>query len=112
MKPEDSCFKGMTHDQILDAIKYGLRPLAVHMDNGWNSELAQSNIENLIKSSGVDLHTHVIDWNEYKQLMQAFFDADVIDIELLYDNAMLAVNYQMAKTCLLQLMETLFAALL
>lgn len=66
------------------------------MDNGWNSELATNNIETLISNMGVDLYTHVIDWNEYKQLMQAFFDADVIDVELLYDNAMLALNYQMA----------------
>lgn len=74
----------------------GLRPLAVHMDNGWNSELATNNIKNLIDSLGVDLYTHVIDWEEYRQLMQAFFDADVIDIELLYDNAMLSVNYKLA----------------
>jgi N-acetyl sugar amidotransferase len=75
----------------------GLRPLAVHMDNGWNSELAANNIKNLVEKLGVDLYTHVIDWDEYRELMQAFFDADVIDIELLYDNAMLAVNYQQAK---------------
>lgn len=81
---------------LYQAIKQGLRPLAVHMDNGWNSELAQSNIENLVRSLGVDLYTHVIDWPEYRSLMQAFFDADVIDVELLYDNAMLAVNYQQA----------------
>ena len=74
----------------------GLRPLAVHMDNGWNSELAQSNIENLIKKLGVDLHTTVINWSEYKSLMQSFFDADVVDVELLYDNAMTAVNYNQA----------------
>lgn len=74
----------------------GLRPLAVHMDNGWNSELAVNNIENLVRKLGVDLHTHVINWNEYRRLMQAFFDADVLDVELLYDNAMLAVNYQTA----------------
>ena len=82
---------------IIKAKEYGLRPLAVHMDNGWNSELAQNNIENLIKILDVDLYTHVIDWSEYKSLMQAFFDADVIDVELLYDNAMLAVNYQLAN---------------
>jgi N-acetyl sugar amidotransferase len=81
---------------LVQAVKLGLRPLAVHMDNGWNSELAQNNIANLVRGLGVDLHTHVIDWNEYKKLMQAFFDANVIDIELLYDNAMLAVNYQQA----------------
>ena len=79
------------------AVKHGLRPLAVHMDNGWDTELAQNNIENLVQKLGVDLHTHVIDWDEYRELMQAFFKADVIDIELLYDNAMLAVNYRQAR---------------
>jgi len=66
------------------------------MDNGWNSELAQNNIANLVRNLGVDLHTHVINWHEYRGLMQAFFDADVIDVELLYDNAMFAVNYRQA----------------
>lgn len=79
------------------ACKNGLRPLAVHMDNGWNSELAVNNIESLVRKFNVDLYTHVINWKEYRQLQQAFFDADVIDVELLYDNAMLAVNYQLAK---------------
>lgn len=81
---------------LVQAVKLGLRPLAVHMDNGWNSELAQNNIANLVRGLGVDLYTHVIDWHEYKNLMQAFFDANVIDVELLYDNAMLAVNYSQA----------------
>lgn len=79
---------------LVQAKALDLRPLAVHMDNGWNSELAQSNIAGLVQGLGVDLYTHVIDWPEYRALMQAFFDADVIDVELLYDNAMLAVNYQ------------------
>ncbi len=78
------------------AKKHGLRPLAVHMDNGWNSELAVNNIENLVRKLGVDLYTHVVEWREYRALQQAFFDADVIDVELLYDNAMLAVNYNLA----------------
>lgn len=82
---------------LVEAKRLGLRPLAVHMDNGWNSELAQNNISSLIQSLGVDLYTHVINWNEYRNLMQAFFDADVMDVELLYDNAMLAVNYQIAS---------------
>jgi hypothetical protein len=67
------------------------------MDNGWNSELAQNNISNLLNALDVDLYTHVIDWEEYRGLMQAFFDADVIDVELLYDNATLGVNYQQAN---------------
>lgn len=81
---------------LVKAVEFGLRPLAAHMDNGWNSELSQNNIANLVRKLGVDLYTHVIDWDEYRRLMQAFFDADVIDVELLYDNAMIAVNYQQA----------------
>ena len=81
---------------LVQAVRLGLRPLAVHMDNGWDSELAQNNIANLVRQLGVDLYTHVIDWPEIRGLMEAFFSADVIDIEVLYDNAMLAVNYQQA----------------
>jgi len=81
---------------LVNTVRLGLRPLAVHMDNGWNSELAQHNIASLVRHLNVDLFTYVVDWEEYRQLMQAFFDADVIDVELLYDNAMLAVNYQQA----------------
>lgn len=81
---------------LVRTVELGLRPLAVHMDNGWNSELAQHNIASLVQTLGVDLYTHVIDWDEYRNLMQAFFDADVIDVELLYDNAALAVNYAQA----------------
>jgi len=82
---------------LLKAVELGLRPLAVHMDNNWDSELAQSNIANLVNRLNVDLYTLVIDWNEYKGLMQAFFDADVVDIELLYDQAAFALCYKMAN---------------
>jgi N-acetyl sugar amidotransferase len=81
---------------LVKAMELGLRPLAVHMDSGWNSELAQNNIANLVRGLGVDLHTHVIEWPEIRGLMEAFFASDVIDVEVLYDNAMLAVNYEQA----------------
>ncbi|WP_417857443.1 N-acetyl sugar amidotransferase [Xanthomarina gelatinilytica] len=82
---------------LVKAIELGLKPLAVHMDNGWNSELANSNIKNLCNKLDVDLYTHVIDWDEYRELMNCFFKADVVDVELLYDNAMIAVNYNLAR---------------
>lgn len=81
---------------LLLAVRQGLKPLAVHLDNGWNSELASHNIANLVNNLGVDLYTHVIDWEENRDLQRSFFLANVIDIELLMDNAMLAVNYQQA----------------
>ena len=82
---------------LVQAVKLGLRPLAVHMDNGWNSEEAQNNIYNIVDKLGVDLYTHVIEWEEYRNLMNAFFKHDVVDIELLMDNAMIAVNYRLAR---------------
>jgi N-acetyl sugar amidotransferase len=78
------------------AKKYGLRPLAVHLDNGWNSELATHNISNLVNKLGVDLYTHVIDWEENRDMQLSFFSANVVDIEMLMDNAMLTINYQQA----------------
>lgn len=81
---------------LIQIVKLGLRPLAVHMDNGWDSEISQNNIENLVKRLGVDLFTYVINWDEYRNLMQSFLDSDVIDVELLADNAILGVMYDQA----------------
>ena len=79
------------------AKELGLRPLAVHVDNGWNSELAVKNIENLVRLLNVDLETHVIDWEEFKGLQLAFFKASVVDIELLTDHAIIAGMYRQAR---------------
>jgi N-acetyl sugar amidotransferase len=79
------------------AVEAGLRPLAVHLDNGWNSELAVANINALVAGLKVDLYTHVIDWPENRDMQLSMFKAGVVDIELLMDNAMLALNYRMAS---------------
>ena len=65
----------------------GLRPLAVHVDNGWNSELAVRNIENIVTKLDIDLYTHVIDWELFKDLQISYLKASVIDLEVLSDNA-------------------------
>lgn len=78
-------------------VKSGLRPLAIHLDNGWNSELAVANINSLVSSLNVDLYTHVIDWEENRNMQLSMFKAGVVDIELLMDNAMLALNSQLAR---------------
>jgi N-acetyl sugar amidotransferase len=74
----------------------GLRPLAVHMDNGWNSELAVKNIENTVKKLQIDLHTHVIDWEEFRDLQMSFLKASVVDIEMLTDHALQAALFNTA----------------
>ncbi len=68
----------------------GLTPLAVHFDNGWNSEIAVSNIKSIVQTLGLDLHTEVINWEEFRDLQRAFLKASVIDIEMLSDHAMFA----------------------
>jgi N-acetyl sugar amidotransferase len=75
----------------------GLRPLAVHLDNGWNSELSVQNISNLVNKLGVDLYTHVVDWEEKRDIQLAFFAAHVIDIEMLTDSAIADLNFKQAK---------------
>lgn len=79
------------------AKQYGLRPLCVHLDNGWNSELAVSNIHSIVQKCGFDLYTHVIDWEEFKDLQRSFFKAHVVDIEVLSDHAIFGVIMQLAK---------------
>jgi N-acetyl sugar amidotransferase len=78
------------------AKKLGLRPLAVHFDNGWNSELAVMNIENIISRLGFDLFTYVIDWNEFRDLQLAYLRASVVDIEAITDHAIFATLYRLA----------------
>lgn len=76
--------------------KLGLKPLAVHMDNGWNSELAVSNIEKLLNQLNIDLYTHVLDWEEFKDLQLSFLKASVPEIETPTDMAIPAVLHQVA----------------
>lgn len=78
------------------AHQHGLRPLAVHLDNGWDSELAVQNIHNIVNKLGFDLSTHVIDWDEFRDIQRSFFTASVVDIEMVTDHAITAVIYRLA----------------
>jgi N-acetyl sugar amidotransferase len=78
------------------AKKYDLRPLVVHFDNGWDSELAISNIQNILERLNFELITYVIDWNEFKDLQLAYLKASVIDIEAPTDHFIYASLYEIA----------------
>lgn len=62
--------------------EFGLRPLAVHLDNGWDSELAVKNIENILTKLDIELYTHVIDWEEFKDIQLSFLKASTPDSEI------------------------------
>lgn len=80
----------------LRVVELGLRPLAVHVDTGWNSELAVSNIEQLVKRLGIDLYTKVIDWDVMRDLQLAFFRSGVPNCDIPQDHAFVAVLYRTA----------------
>jgi len=75
----------------------GLRPLAVHLDNGWNSELAVKNIENILNKLGIDLYTEVLEWEMFKDLQLSFLRASTPDGEIPTDHAITALLYQIAS---------------
>ena len=75
----------------------GLRPLAVHLDNGWDSGLAVKNIENILQKLGIDLHTYVIDWDEFKDLQLSFLKASTPDSEIPTDHAIFATLMKMCE---------------
>lgn len=79
------------------AKKSGLKPLAVHLDNGWNTKIASKNIKNIVQKLGIDLETYVIDWEEFRDLQIAYLKAGVVDIESLTDHAIKAVLFKIAN---------------
>ncbi len=78
------------------AVSLGLRPLAVHFDNGWNSETAVTNIHHATEKLDVDLYTVVADWEEFKELQRSFLYASVPDADVPTDWAIYSVLFKVA----------------
>ena len=74
----------------------GLRVLAVHMDNGWDTPIALQNVYQLANLDGITYHAEVLDWNDFKAVQRAFIEAGVPDIELPTDVAIQAVLHRVA----------------
>lgn len=81
---------------IRTAHQLGLRILAVHIDNGWNRELAVANIERALKGLQIDLYTWVLDWDSFRDLQLAFLKASTPDCDIPADQAIFAGLYQVA----------------
>lgn len=83
----------LLHKTVKD---WGLRVMAVHVDGGWNAEVAVANIEKMIKKLNVRLHTIIIDWQEMRDLQRAFFKAQLINQDTPQDHAFFAALYAYA----------------
>lgn len=100
-KNEYDCILGLSGgiDSTYLALKVrdlGLRPLVVHVDGGWNSELAVHNIERVVNHCNYDLHTQVIDWNEMRDLQVAYLRSEVANQDVPQDHAFFASLYRFA----------------
>ena len=72
----DSCYVAYLAKNL------GLKPLAVHMDNGWNSEEAVKNIKNVCNILGIDYQSYVLDWQEFKDIQLAFLKSSIVEVEI------------------------------
>ena len=81
---------------VVKALDWGLRPLAVHYDNTWNTAIATENIRKVLGKLNVDLYTHVIDNKEADDIVRAFFKASVPDLDCATDIALAETLYRAA----------------
>lgn len=77
--------------------KMGLNPLAVHVDNGWNSELAVKNIQNTLEKLNIDLYTEVLDWPTFRDIQVSFLKAGTPDVEIPTDHIVWSALYKIAN---------------
>ena len=75
---------------------YGLRALLVHMDNGWDTEIAVNNIKSVAKALDFDYISYVLDWEEFKNVQLAYLKSSSVDLEMTTDVAILASIYETA----------------
>ena len=76
--------------------KLGLRPLLLSIDTGWNLNVANDNLDNLIKVLNLDLKIITVDWEEMKDLQLAFFKSQVPYQDTPQDHAIFAGLYNYA----------------
>ena len=81
---------------LLKARELGLRPLAVHFDNGWNTNTSVKNIRKACEKLDVELYTVVADWQEFRSLQRAFLKAGTPDADIPTDYAIYSVLYHTA----------------
>jgi N-acetyl sugar amidotransferase len=90
---------GVDSSYLLHLIKkvYGLKPLAVNLDNGWNSEIAVNNIKKVTKKLNIDLETYVVDYEEMKNILKSYMRASLPWIDGPTDRAIKATMYNIAR---------------
>lgn len=72
-------------------LEKGLRPFVIHIDNGWNTEISENNIQKIVDKWGVELHKYVVDWDEFSDLQKAFLKSGTPDFEIPTDHMIMPI---------------------
>lgn len=90
---------GVDSSYLLHLLKkeYGLNPLAVNLDNGWNSDIAVKNIKKMTTQLDIDLETHVVEYEEMKDLLRAYLLSGLPWIDTPTDMAIKSLMYKIAR---------------
>lgn len=100
-KKEYDCLIGVSGGVDSSYVAYivkelGLRPLAVHMDNGWNSEESVKNIRNLCTKLEIDYESYVLDWDEFKDIQLSILKSSIVEVEIPTDVAIASILHKVA----------------
>ena len=77
--------------------EFGMKPLVFHVDGGWNTDIAVSNIEKLVNKLGLELYVEVINWEEMRDFQLALFKSGTPHLDIAQDHAFFATMYRFAR---------------
>ncbi|NLB31931.1 MAG: N-acetyl sugar amidotransferase, partial [Alcaligenaceae bacterium] len=81
----------------LGSVKWGLRILAVHVDDGFDTEVSKRNIERIGNFPNLDLKIVKPDTEQFNELTKAYMRAGVPNLAVPQDNVLFAAVYEFMK---------------
>ena len=78
-------------------VQFGIKPLAVSLDNDWDMPVAKENVKNLVNKLNLDWEHVSVEPRQYKDLQMSFMKAGVINVEAPTDHAISSFLCQMAN---------------
>jgi len=78
-------------------VQLGLNPLAVHVDNGWDSEESVNNIKNVCNKLNIDYQSYVLNWEEFKDIQLSILKSSIVEVEIPTDVAVTGAIHKVAS---------------
>ena len=75
----------------------GLRPIAAHYDNGWDTEIAKANINRMVEALQVPYFSYRVKQTEVDDLIRSFLMSHTQDAEAPTDLALVKILFHVAR---------------